>query len=182
MKLTLPTVILLLATKVSAAGFLNEADRNWQQWPVVGQATLSWYWLDIYSSKLRSPNGYYKQGNDISPHPIALEIRYLRDISQQQLLDATQEQWQKQGYNQVKIETWIQSLTAIFPSVKTGDKLVYVSDGETGEFIYIPLKGAQHVVGHINVESLNDAFLAIWLSPKTQYQKLREQLIGMVRK
>ena len=33
----------------------------------------------------------------------------------------------------------------------------------------------------IDDESLNDAFLAIWLSPKTEYQTLRQQLLGMNR-
>ncbi len=171
----------LVSANANAAGLSKEVMGQWQEWPIVGQATLSWLWLDIYSSQLRSPNGVYQQVGDISPHPIALEIRYMRDISSQQLIEATEEQWQKQGYSQGQVDVWIPMLSAIFPSVKTGEKLVYVTDGSAGEFTYIAQNGEQHVVGTISDESLNDAFLAIWLSPKTEYQHLREQLLGMNR-
>ncbi|EPE8512989.1 chalcone isomerase family protein, partial [Vibrio alginolyticus] len=36
-------------------------------------------------------------------------------------------------------------------------------------------------VGIIEDERMNDAFLAIWLSPNTEFPKLRKQLIGQVR-
>lgn len=175
------TLLALVSANVSATGNANDVVRQWQQWPIVGQATLSWLWLDIYSSQLRSPDGKYKLEGDISPHPVALEIRYLRDISSTQLLEATEEQWQKQGFSDEKIASWMPTLTAIFPSVKTGEKLIYVTDGTSGEFVYISNSGEQKVVGTIDDESLNDAFLAIWLSPKTEYQTLRQQLLGMNR-
>lgn len=175
------TLLALVSANVSATGNANDVVRQWQQWPIVGQATLSWLWLDIYSSQLRSPDGKYKLEGDISPHPVALEIRYLRDISSTQLLEATEEQWQKQGFIDEKIASWMPTLTAIFPSVKTGEKLIYVTDGTSGEFVYISDSGEQKVVGTIDDESLNDAFLAIWLSPKTEYQTLRQQLLGMNR-
>jgi len=177
----LSVVMLLLATKISASELSESVGREWQRWPVVGQATLSWLWLDIYSSQLRSPDGQYREEDDITPHPVALEIRYMRDITSSQLLEATQEQWQKQGYSQALIDQWVPMLASIFPSVKTGEKLVYVTDGTYGQFLYIPREGEQKVVGNIGDEKLNDAFLAIWLSSKTEYQELRQQLIGMRR-
>ncbi len=174
-------VTLLVVTKVNAIGFTGDISRQWQQWPVVGQATLSWLWFDIYSSQLRSPDGAYTLSTDLSPHPLALEIRYLRDISRTQLLEATKEQWQKQGYSQEDIARWIPILADIFPSVKADEKLIYITDGRFGEFVYISLSREQRVVGHIGYKPLNDAFLSIWLSPKTEFKQLREQLLGMNR-
>lgn len=180
-RLILATFALLLVTKISAAGLSNDIKDEWQRWPVVGQATLSWFWLDIYSSQLRSPDGEYAQGSDITPHPVALEIHYMRDISSVQLLEATEEQWQNQGYSKEQIGRWVALLAEIFPSVKMGEILVYVTDGRAGKFVYTPNGREPQEVGYITDEQLNDAFLAIWLSAKTEYPKLRLQLIGMNR-
>lgn len=177
----LATLALLLATKVSAAEVTSTHNEEWQQWPVVGQATLSWLWLDIYSSQLRSPSGEYVQDEDITPHPMALEIQYMRDISSKQLIKATEEQWLDLGYNPQLIDRWILQLNDIFPSVKTGEALIYVTDGRSGHFIYRPTDASSQQIGHVTDERLNDAFLAIWLSSKTEYQELRQQLIGMNR-
>ncbi len=177
----LVTLTLLLATKVSAVEVTSTHNEEWQQWPVVGQATLSWLWLDIYSSQLRSPSGEYVQDNDITPHPMALEIHYMRDITNAQFIDATEEQWQNLGYDQQQINSWLLQLGGIFPSVKIGEALVYVTDGRIGKFIYVPNGKDSQQIGQVTDERLNDAFLAIWLSSKTEYQELRQQLIGMNR-
>ncbi len=180
-RLILATLTLLLVTKVNAVELTSQTDEEWQQWPVVGQATLSWLWLDIYSSQLRSPDGEYIQSDDVTPHPMALEIRYMRDITNAQFLDATEEQWQNLGYDQQQINRWLLQLGGIFPSVKMGEALVYVTDGRIGKYIYVPNGGDSQQIGYISDELLNDAFLSIWLSSKTEYQELRQQLIGMNR-
>ncbi len=92
-----------------------------------------------------------------------------------------EEQWQSQGYSKDQVEDWIAQLSDIFPSVKMGEILAYVTDGRVGKFIYTPNGRESQVLGHISDEQLNDAFLAIWLSTKTEYPKLRQQLIGMNR-
>ncbi|MDE1325354.1 chalcone isomerase family protein [Vibrio aestuarianus] len=166
----------------SASAATSQASTpSWNSWPVVGQATLSWLWLDIYSSQLRSPLGVYQQSDDVSPHPIALEIRYQRDISQPKLLKATAEQWTKLGYSDSQVQSWITQLQTIFPDVSDGQRLVYISDGRLGQFVFIPVTGAEQQIGEIDDEALNDAFLSIWLSPNSEYPKLRNQLIGMNR-
>ncbi|KFZ37029.1 hypothetical protein HR45_13385 [Shewanella mangrovi] len=148
---------------------------NWRQWPSVGNASLSWLWFDIYHSTLRTPDGVYLS----EAAPLALQIQYLRNISAQELLDATREQWQKLGYSKAQIEVWLLELSAIFPSVEEGDQLVYVSAGEHGRFYFQPQGQAHfHSLGHISESTLNRAFIAIWLSPQTAYPKLRRQLIG----
>lgn len=148
---------------------------------MVGRATLSWLWLDIYSSQLRTPDGTYQQATDVSPHPLALEIRYLRDIDREDLVDATRDQWQKIGYTSEQIDAWIPVVETLLPNVLSGEKLVYVSDGRHGQMIHYSLQDQGIVLGAVNDERLNEAFLSIWLSPKTQYPDLRNQLIGMNR-
>lgn len=179
--LTLLVSIMLGSTCANASEVERTTDSTWKTWPVVGQATLSWLWLDIYASQLRSPNGEYNQLPDVSPHPIALEIRYLRDITRQQLIDATIDQWQKLGVDTAQRQQWSVNLAEIFPDVSTGDRLVYVSNGKSGEFFFSRAQQVERSVGRIDDEAFNDAFLSIWLSPKTEYSALRNQLIGMNR-
>lgn len=152
---------------------------DWQQWRKVGEAQLSILFFDIYQSKLLSPTGIYQQQSlDVTPHPLALSIEYQRNITQAQLLDATYEQWIKLGYREQDAKRWIKQLSVIFPDIKSGQKLTYVTDGVAGKFVFSPLPHQTRHIGTISDEKLNDAFLSIWLSPKTEYAQLRRQLIG----
>lgn len=175
-------LIAILWTVAANGAQINvKPSASWAEWPVVGQATLSWLWLDIYSSQLRSPDGHYRQEGDVTPHPVALDIRYLRDISRKQLLEATQDQWNKLGFDPQRSAAWIATLTAMLPDVKAGERLVYVSDGAGGQMYFFSQQGEQRLLGSVEDQRMNDAFLAIWLSPKTEYPQLRNQLIGMNR-
>ncbi|ELV8553102.1 chalcone isomerase family protein [Vibrio fluvialis] len=171
----------LWTATANSAEINGKPSAQWTDWPVVGQATLSWFWLDIYSSQLRTPDGHYQQDSDVTSHPVALEIRYLRDISRDQLLEATQDQWHKLGYNESSSDQWLDALTSMIPDVKAGERLVYVSDGLSGQMYHFTQQGQQRLLGSVADEQMNDAFLSIWLSPKTEYPKLRNQLIGMNR-
>ncbi|MGI9947381.1 chalcone isomerase family protein [Vibrio hyugaensis] len=154
----------------------------WQQWQTVGEAQLTWFVFDVYKSTLKAPDGQYLVSNDVSPHPFALEINYQRDISKQQLLDVTDEQWQKLGFTQAYRQAWISKFDTMFPNIKKGDELTYLTDGKTGRLIYRQAGSKPYqIVGYVKDERLNDAFLSIWLSPKTEFPKLRKQLIGQVR-
>jgi hypothetical protein len=155
---------------------------NWQQWQTVGEAQLTWFIFDIYKSRLKTPDGQYQVSGDVSPHPFALEINYQRDISKEQLLDVTDEQWQKLGFTQAYRQQWISELNTMFPDIKKGDELTYLTDGKNGQLIYRQGGSKPYqTIGYVKDERLNDAFLSIWLSPQTEFPKLRKQLIGQVR-
>ncbi len=151
----------------------------WESWPTVGQATLSWFLFDIYNSELKSPTGRYLQGSDITPHPMALSIVYRRDITKQQLIEATAEQWLHLGYSQESQKPWLKQLNSIYPDIKEGERLVYITDGAAGEFHFYGKNKPSQRLGEVESEQFNDAFLSIWLAPETEYPKLRAKLIGM---
>ncbi|WP_440879084.1 chalcone isomerase family protein [Vibrio natriegens] len=154
---------------------------QWRQWKTVGEAKLTWFIFDIYESRLRAPDGRYQVSADVSPHPIALEIYYKRDVTKKQLLEVTDEQWQKLGIEQSLRQQWLSVLNMMYPTIKKGDELAYVTDGQTGHLLHRRAGDAYpQTVGYVKDEALNDAFLSIWLSPKTEFPKLRKQLIGQV--
>ncbi|MDF5078607.1 hypothetical protein P3605_25355, partial [Vibrio parahaemolyticus] len=77
---------------------------------------------------------------------------------------------------------WISELDRMFPDIQKGDELTYLTDGKSGQLFYKQVGDVQvKNVGIIEDERMNDAFLAIWLSPNTEFPKLRKQLIGQVR-
>jgi len=175
--LTIATFFALTVSALASATNPKDLD-NWSSWSQVGQAQLTMIFFDIYESSLLSPTGEYLLGQDITPHPLALSITYQRDISKKQLLDATVEQWQKLGFERRITMEWESRLEYIFPDIKKGNNLTYVTDGYTGKFYYSKRQFTQQLIGSIEEEALNDAFLAIWLSPETDYPRLRERLIG----
>ena len=56
----------------------------------VGQTRLSVYFWDVYDATLYSPSGKYKQDERQ-----ALLLAYLRDIKAKDLIETTEEEWQK---------------------------------------------------------------------------------------
>ena len=171
--------IILLLSFCACSAFPLSTVSSWREWPKVGSADLSVLFFDVYSSELYTPNGEYILEEDITPHPLALSITYKREISKAALVDATVEQWTKLGYDQALIPNWRESIADIFPDVSEGHNLTYVTNGVNGSFFYSPADNEHsRLIGAVEDEKLNDAFLAIWLSPKTEYPKLREGLIG----
>lgn len=171
--------LIIFSSMFSGLSFSStENSDRWMSWPQVGDAQLSWFIFDVYHSRLYSPSGRYQNVEDITPHPFALEIEYQRAISKQKLLDVTRDQWNELNYSQEKQKKWIEKLRPIFPNLKEGDKLIYVTNGDSGKVYFTQVSSKPQIVGNIEDEALNDAFLAIWLSPKTAYPKLRLQLIG----
>ncbi|WP_070963033.1 chalcone isomerase family protein [Vibrio sonorensis] len=168
---------------VSSAVTAKEAlEKQWENWDEVGEAQLTVFIFDVYQSRLLTPSGEYISQQDITPHPLALNIQYQRDISSQQLLEATEGEWEKLGFNRGDIQRWSRNLAKIFPDIKDGQELTYVTDGNSGRFYYNPAQNQDiTMIGEIANESLNDAFLSIWLSPDTSYPELRKQLIGKAR-
>lgn len=160
------TVVLLLVSPWSMATSV------WQSWPVVGEATLKWGPWVIYDSQLRTPSGQY---NANMANSAALVIKYQRDIDKDDLLDATDDQWQKLGVPAAKRQQWLIVLDNIWPNVRKGDRLIFVVHSEGGTFYR-----DNTVIGEVRDREMANAFLDIWLSPRTRYPDLRKRLIGQV--
>lgn len=86
----------------------------------------------------------------------------------------------KLGFTAPQTQAWLKQLQQILPDVATGDRLVYVSDGQRGEFFFSRQQQTERSVGRIDDEAFNDAFLSICCRA-TEYLTLRNQLIGMNR-
>lgn len=155
-------LVILLCTGMAQASPLQDLQK-------VGDARLEiWFW-EVYKSSLYTATGQYTAEN----YPIALKIDYLRDISAEDLVGATVEQWQKQGLDNKRTSSWIEQISALWPDIREGDQLIFRADeNKKGHFYY-----NQQPLGTVEDADFASAFLGIWLSPETEYPKLREKLI-----
>ncbi|UHM89573.1 hypothetical protein [Rahnella victoriana] len=148
----------------------------WSPWQQVGRATLSWGPFEVYHSQLLTPDGKYQTGK----WPQALKIEYLRNIDHQELTKATEEQWQALGLlAQAQENGWLDAVQNTWPDVSNGSEIVFVATENGGQFYSQPANSVLSTpVGQPFSPAFRDAFLAIWLSPATQYPDLRSRLTG----
>ena len=137
---------------------------------LVGQAKLSVLFWDIYDSSLYTPSGRFEG----IAAPLKLKLVYLKNIASSELVDATREQWQKLGLYRPDHEPWLQQLQTMWPDVKPGDSITLDwSSPQRSRFYF-----NENLVGSIENPDFGRLFAAIWLSEKTEYPKIRKQLIG----
>jgi len=145
-----------------------------QQLQPVGQAQLSYLFWTVYNSTLYTRSGNYQ----VNEYPQALSITYLLEIKQEDLIENTRKQWQAIGvYDESLSETWLKQVAIIWPQqVTEKDNLTLLVDEQQHSHFYFNGKE----IGAIKGVGFGKHFLAIWLSPDTEYPELRQKLIGQV--
>lgn len=151
---------------------------DWLRWRKVGDATLTWGPFTLYTSRLLTPDGRYTGPEQDR----ALLITYQRDISRDDLVEATRDQWQAQGFLEREPQSagWLRMLQGLWPDVTPGTQLAFVVQDKQGQFWYraSAAQTAFTPLGPVQSDAFSRQFLAIWLDPRTQYPDLRQQLTG----
>ncbi|SIO38937.1 chalcone isomerase family protein [Salinivibrio sp. ES.052] len=166
-------ITFMVATSVQAEKQSAAPSMAWQDWPEVGEATLTWGWWTIYQSSLRAPSARYQAQ---SPH--ALVITYARDISDDRLMKATNDQWAHLGFSDAQRARWQTDLKEAWGDIAEGDRLAFVRHNDKGVFHYQPEGQDWRTTLVVDETELADAFLAIWLSENTDYPDHRRALLG----
>ena len=136
----------------------------------VGQAEMRWLMFPLYRVALKTPDGRYQPER----LPQALHITYHRNIHRDDLITATDQQWQRLGVTEEQRAKWLVLLKDIWPSVKRGDSLILTVNKEgKAHFLY-----NDKVIGALEDKQFGRSFLNIWLSPKTSQPGIRQRLIG----
>ena len=136
----------------------------------VGEAKLEILFWDIYTSELFSPSGRYQK--DILP--IALKIKYLRNIAAKDLIAKTLEEWLKLGISEDQAKPWLAQLQQLWPNIQKSDELtLLVKEDRSSEFFF---NGQS--LGQLPDNEFGSSFLRIWLDENCSYPKLRKKLIG----
>ncbi len=140
----------------------------------MGSGTLRWFGLRIYDGQLWSsvdPKTY-----DYKRDPAWLELKYARDFDGKDIAKRTIEEMEEIGAGtEVQRQGWEVKLASIFPNVKKGHTL---------SALFTPGKGVQFFRNGLPLAKVDDpqmaeAFMGIWLDPKTTAPEMRRELIGL---
>ncbi|RYV02344.1 hypothetical protein SOPP22_09810 [Shewanella sp. OPT22] len=136
---------------------------------LVGTAKLKvWFW-NVYTSDLYTPTGKYSGKEQC----LLFEINYLMDISKEELINSTVENWQHLGLTPNDYQGFVFKLEKIWPNVSKGDQLAF-QVLPTESVFYLNGKP----IGKIEDKHFASIFLSIWLSKKTTQPRLRKKLLG----
>ena len=135
---------------------------------LVGQSELSWMFWKIYDIQLLSSDGQF----DREKYPLALVIRYARDIPSDQLLESTLDEWSRQEI--AWKPQWENKLDELWPDVSPGDEITLRVDRERNSHFFFN----NELLGSIQDSEFAPAFLAIWLSENSLKPRLKRQLTG----
>ncbi|WP_061015861.1 chalcone isomerase family protein [Vibrio splendidus] len=144
------------SVKASAVGDLNKR----------GEGEMSYLFWTLYSAE------FYATPTNSER---ALKLEYYRSIDSKDLVDATEDQWNKLGYSNSNIQRWLKPLYAMWPNVEEGSTLtIRVAEDNVSRFYF-----DEQPIGIIQDKQFGEAFLAIWLSENTSEPALRKQLLGL---
>ena len=100
----------------------------------------------------------------------------VKDIDKQDLLGATDNQWDRLGVSQAKRKLWIGQLNKLWPTISKGDRLAFQVNPDG--YNYFTYNGKR--IGGVADKQFGKSFLDIWLSPKTSQPGIRQRLIGWI--
>jgi hypothetical protein len=133
-------------------------------------AVVAWLTALSHDAILWSPGGVWANGK-----PFALELRYARSFKGTAIARRSIEEIRAQRpYPAATLSRWEQQLSALFPDVDDGDRLIGVRIPGSGAVFY----SGTRKLGQIDDEILADAFFDIWLHPSTSEPSLRVRLLG----
>lgn len=139
---------------------------------VIGGGDLRVFGFRVYTARL------WSAATPLSTDkPFALELTYHRDITRDELVEASIDEIKRTSpvpVSEEQISQWQAQMVQAFVDVQAGSKI-------TG--VYLPGREARFYVGEKLQHVVQDpqfakAFFDIWLSPKTRNPELREQLLG----
>jgi hypothetical protein len=150
--------------------------------PKVGAGQFRYFVFDIYEASLKAPAIYWASSADqktldySQSVPLLLELTYQRNISRDEFIKATVDQWQHlTGAVSTQHKQWAEALKPIWRDVKEGDTLasLLLADGQVVFYFN------RQYLGTLTDPAFGPAFFDIWLSEGTSAPKLRQQLLGL---
>lgn len=177
MKKIMGVLLFLLFTAAASATHVDSFTMNGDsaapnKMKLIGQAELSVLWWSVYNAQLYNHSGVF-QG---LVAPLMLKINYQRDISQQDLIEATEKELKRQKLrlSDEKIKLAVQSFENFWPDITKGDSLTFVLLDDGGLFFH-----NGKAIGKVTSGKTAHAFLNIWLSDESSYPDLAAQLRGL---
>ncbi|MGE4244170.1 chalcone isomerase family protein [Ramlibacter sp.] len=138
-----------------------------------GSARLTWFGLHVYDAKLWAARGFDPLRPD--EHAFALELTYARAFSGRDIAARSLVEMKRAGDIDPGVAArWEQSLAALLPDVKPGDRIAGVHrPGRGASFFH-----NDRFLGDTADPRFATRFFAIWLGPDTSEPAMRARLLG----
>lgn len=144
-----------------------------QNWHPLGRGDIRWLGFRLYHATLWVPTDGWQPNK-----AFALELRYARDISSTQLVNASIGEMSRinnKTLDDTQRQQWEKSLQMIFPNVREGDVIIGLSlPGQGAVFFH-----QNQLLGQVTEPEFAEKFFGIWLNPRTREPNLRRQLLGL---
>jgi hypothetical protein len=168
------TIAGLASAMIVIMASLEAARANLDDLQLQGMGTLRWMGLKIYEARLfasKRPNPA-----QLTQLPFALELTYARDFNGSSIAERSIDEIKKLGIGSTEQhQAWRSRMQAIFPNVKSGDRIRGIHRPGSGASFMLNDKP----IGNIDDAEFARAFFAIWLDPKTSEPSLRKELLGL---
>jgi hypothetical protein len=138
-----------------------------------GQARFRVWGFEVYDASLWSSAGFVADAFDAQP--LALELRYLRDFSAQDIAQRSLKEMQRQSALKPEQEKrWLGEMLRVFPDIRKGDRLLGLHRPGQGAVFWFN----GQLRGEIRDADFARLFFGIWLSSRTSEPALRSALLG----
>ena len=160
-------------TTVSAEDVRQELDAALPQHRLVGKGRLTVWGFQVYDARLWALPGF--KPDNLSAHPFALELAYLRNFSSKDTAERSISEMRRSAViSDSQANTWLAELQRVIPDIKKGDRVMGIHRQDVGAQFLVNGKAS----GEIRDAEFARLFFGIWLSPKTSEPKLRAALLA----
>ena len=139
------------------------------QWINIGKADYNWGPFHVYSLFLYTENGQYQENE----RPLMLSFKYAKPVEGKNFAITLIKEINKLGISKNNTAKWLEELQQNLPDFSPNDTLSYIALADVGYFVL-----NDTILHHEFDSEFNAAFMAIWLSPNSNFPQLREQLLN----
>ena len=141
-----------------------------------GQATLRVWGFEVYQASLWVAPDFVDTA--YAQSAFALELAYRRDFKGADIARRSIAEMRRLAAIGAEQETrWEAQMRALFPDVKTGDRITGVNQPRTGAVFW----SNGRLLGEIRDPVFAQLFFGIWLAPKTSEPQLRQALLAQAK-
>ncbi|HDR1021948.1 TPA: hypothetical protein QB352_001204 [Pasteurella multocida] len=139
------------------------------QWLNVGKADYNWGPFHVYTLSLYTETGQYEENT----RPLMLTFNYAKPIEGKSFAISLMKEIETLKLTTINQQEHLNVLKNLLPDFSPNDVLNYIALEEKGYFVL-----NDTILDYEFSSAFNDALLAIWLSPNTNFPKLQPKLLG----
>ncbi len=143
---------------------------------LAGQARMTFWGLEVYQATLWVAPGF--ADGSYEQYSFALELFYLRDIRGRDIAGRSIAEMRRQApMTPAQEAAWEYQMRALFPDVKTGDRITGVNQPGTGAVFW----SNGRLLGEVRDPAFARQFFGIWLTMQTSEPELRRALLAQLK-